>query len=298
MLFPAIYSFVPVFSRAKVMIVLHDATAEMLPNLALHDRVARVLWNTKVAIGKWTADSLIAVSEYARKQLTEYLNVPPERIAIVGEAPASVFRHIQGLQVNYERLAALGVMPERKVIVHLGGFSPHKNLLYLVHEFDGLIGDSAYADIDLLLVGDTHPDAFHVSYEELVEEVRKRALTNRVRFTGFVPDEVLVDLLNIAAVTVMPSLNEGFGLPAVEAAACGCPVIATLASPLPAILGAGALYIDPRQDGALREALARMLSSPELRGKTGEAGRAAATKLSWKTEASKLINAIEALANQ
>ena len=297
-LFPTIYSFVPVFSRAKVMIILHDATAEMLPNLALHDRMARVLWNSKVAIGKWQADSLITVSDYARAQLTEYLNIPSESIKIVGEAPAVLFRPISRSALNYERLAAVGVKPERRVIVHLGGFSPHKNLSYLVREFQALIEDSTYADVDLLLVGDTQPDAFNTCYEALTEEIRKSALADRIRLAGFVSDEVLVDLLNIAALAVMPSLNEGFGLPAVEAAACGCPVIATLASPLPAILGSGAIYIDPRDNGALREALGRVLSSPELSCEMGKAGQAAAAKLSWKTEAGKLLNAIEALAQQ
>jgi len=298
MLFPAIYSFIPLLSRAKVMIVFHDATAEMLPDLALHDRAARILWNTKVAIGKWQADRLIAVSDYARSQLTEHLNVPAERITLVGEAPASIFRAISGSHINHEGLAALGVNPERRVIVHLGGFSPHKNLFYLLREFRKLIENPAYADVDLMLVGNSDPDAFHTCYTELVDRVRKFELTDRVRFVGFVPDDLLVHLLNVAVVTVMPSLNEGFGLPAVEAAACGCPVIATLASPLPTILGAGAVYIDPRQHGALREALERILCSPELRCKMSEAGQAATAKLSWKTEAAKLLDAIEALANQ
>lgn len=298
MLFPAIYSFVPVLSRAKVMIILHDATAEMLPEMALHNRTARVLWNLKVAIGKWQADSLIAVSEYARQQVNEYLGVSPKQVSIVGEAPASVFRPIPQSQLNYGKLAALGIKPGRKAVVHLGGFSPHKNLFYLVQEFQSLVETPTYSDVDLFLVGDTGSDAFHSCYEELVAEVKKRGLGDRVHFTGFVADELLVELLNVAAITVIPSLNEGFGLPAVEAAACGCPVVATIASPLPTILGAGAIYINPRAQGALRDALGRLLSSPELRCATGRAGRQAAAKLSWKSEADRLLAAIQSLAHQ
>jgi glycosyltransferase involved in cell wall biosynthesis len=295
--FPAVYSFVPVLTRAKVILVLHDTTAEALPIDALHNRVARMLWNAKVKLGRWQADSLIAVSGYAQRQLSDYFNIPGERIQVVGEAPGPQFRVLDvGDQTG--ELLKYGVRPGRRVIVHVGGFSPHKNLAHLVREYAALIANQACGDVDLILVGDYREDTFHSCYEELTREVARLGLAERVIFAGYVPDEELVRLLNMAAILVMPSLNEGFGLPAVEAAACGCPVIATTASPLPSLLGDGALYVDPRALGELRVQMQEILSSAATRDRLREKGLAAAARLDWKLEARKLLRIINMVADR
>jgi len=97
---------------------------------------------------------------------------------------------------------------------------------------------------------------------------------------------------------VLPSLMEGFGLPAVEAAACGCPVIATTSSPLPTLLGGGGLYIDPNKPEELEGALNRLLKSESLRQQMREAGLAAARKLTWDAAAQQMINLIQRVAEQ
>jgi glycosyltransferase involved in cell wall biosynthesis len=89
-------------------------------------------------------------------------------------------------------------------------------------------------------------------------------------------------------VLVLPSLMEGFGLPAVEAAACGCPVIATTASPLPQLLGTGGLYVDPLQPNQLEQALAADLTQPELRLRMRDAGLHAVRRLTWQAAAQQL----------
>jgi glycosyltransferase involved in cell wall biosynthesis len=117
-------------------------------------------------------------------------------------------------------------------------------------------------------------------------------ISNRVIFTGYLPDEELVVLLNLATGLVLPSLMEGFGLPAIEAAACGCPVIATDASPLPALLGAGGLFVDPYQPEALEAALNQLLDSENLRQEMRSAGLEAARALTWEAAARQLMEVI------
>ena len=117
-------------------------------------------------------------------------------------------------------------------------------------------------------------------------------------FTGYLPDDELVVLLNLATVSVLPSLIEGFGLPAVEAAACGCPVIATTESPLPALLGEGGLYFNPQQSRELEAALIAVLESETLRRKMSKAGREAASKLTWKAAAQQMVDLIGKVAAQ
>jgi glycosyltransferase involved in cell wall biosynthesis len=107
--------------------------------------------------------------------------------------------------------------------------------------------------------------------------------------TGFLPDADLVALLNLATVLVLPSMSEGYGLPGVEAAACGCPVIATTESPLPGLLGEGGLYIDPRNPSELIDALNRVLTSPDRQDYMRRAGLRAAGRLTWTTAARDLL---------
>jgi alpha-1,3-rhamnosyl/mannosyltransferase len=112
-----------------------------------------------------------------------------------------------------------------------------------------------------------------------------------VVFTGYLADEDVVALLNRATVLVLPSLMEGFGLPAMEAAACGCPVIATKESPLPELLGEGGIYIEPNQ-AAIASALSQVLADDALRARMREHGMAAAQRLTWDDAARQLIAVI------
>jgi glycosyltransferase involved in cell wall biosynthesis len=173
----------------------------------------------------------------------------------------------------------------------VGGFGPHKNLEKLIAAFAAL--QSEFADVNLIMVGEYEREVFHSSFQQLKSIVQELGLANRVIFTGHLADDDLVTLLNLATVLVLPSLMEGFGLPAIEAAACGCPVIATKASPLPSLLGDGALYVDPLDHKELETALNRVLSSGELRGRLRELGLAAARQLTWEAAARQMINVIQ-----
>jgi len=147
--------------------------------------------------------------------------------------------------------------------------------------------------VQLVMVGEYEKEVFHSYFGTIKRQVENAGLTERVIFTGYLPDDELVTLLNLSTVLVLPSLLEGFGLPAIEAAACGCPVIATKASPLPSLLGDGALYIDPTDPRGLQFALERVLKSAELRQQLKEAGLAAVSQLTWNTAAQQMIEVME-----
>ncbi len=150
-----------------------------------------------------------------------------------------------------------------------------------------------FSDVDLVLVGEIQERVFYSEFSRIKDQVTALHLTERVIFTGFLPDAELVVLLNLAAVCVLPSLMEGFGLPAIEAAACGCPVVATTASPLPELLGEGGLYVDPLATAALVSALGRVLSSEALRGHMRQAALAAVRRLTWEKAASQMLAVLE-----
>src|SRR5262249_31319378 len=140
------------------------------------------------------------------------LGVPAWRIRVLYEAASRQFRHLNGAGPAREPF-----------LLYVGGISPNKNLSTLIRAFHGL--RTRRPNARLVLVGDYQSDGFKSCYAELKQMAISLGLDDRVQFTGYVPDEDLVAMYNRAGAFVMPSFDEGFGLPAVEAMACGAPVI-------------------------------------------------------------------------
>lgn len=295
LLFPTVYSYVPVLSRAKKVVMIHDIIAETYPDLTVPRTVARLFWNSKVALGRWQADAIVTVSEYSRKGILNHFKTAPERVFVVGEASDSIFQVLDDPQPSV-RLLTLGISPNVRSVVYVGGFGPHKNLDVLLTAFAALALQREFADVILIMVGEYEKEVFHSSFQTLKKQVQKLGLANRVIFTGYLTDGDLVILLNLATVLALPSMMEGFGLPAIEAAACGCPVIATKASPLPGLLGEGGLYIDPADVHDLERVLNRVLMSEELRQRMRRAGVAAASLLTWDAAANQLVQVLNQVA--
>src|SRR5262249_58867790 len=127
------------------------------------------------------------------------------------------------------------------------------NLIRLIEAF----GQSAPDDVKLLLTGDLD-DVFHTHVPQIREAIAARQLEDRVILTGFVPDDDLVFLYGRAYALVQPSLLEGFGLPAVEAMACGTPLVSSRAGSLPEVIGEAGVYFDPTDIGSIAAALPRL----------------------------------------
>ena len=291
LLFPTVYSYVPVVSRAKKIVMIHDVIAETYPQLTLPSFTARLFWKTKVALGRWQADAIVTVSDFSRQGILEHFKTSPERVFVVGEASDPVFRVLPDPQPT-EKLLELGINGGDRTVVYVGGFSPHKNLESLVSAFAKVVEHPSFADAKLVMVGEYQKEVFHSCDSSIKQLTAELGIASRVIFTGYLSDEELVVLLNLASVLVLPSLIEGFGLPAVEAAACGCPVIATTASPLPGLLGEGGIFISPANQEELDSALNRVLESKELRQKMRVAGLAAAAGLTWKAAAQQMMSLI------
>ena len=291
LLFPTVYTYVPVYSPAKKVVMIHDVIAETFPELTVPKLLSRYFWKAKVGLGRWQADAIVTVSEYSRRKIVDYFKTDPERVFVVGEASDPVFRVIKNPQPSVG-LRCVGIEGHGRSIVYVGGFGPHKNLETLVTGYSLLASRPEFSDVQLIFVGEYEKEVFHSSFKRTKNLIGELGLSDRVIFAGYLVDEDLVVLLNLATVLVLPSLMEGFGLPAVEAAACGCPVIATTASPLPSILGDAALYIDPTDVHGLERALHRVFASNELRQRMREAGVAAAGRLSWDVAADQLVRVL------
>lgn len=286
--FPSVYSYVPLFSRVPKLVAIHDVIPELFPELVFPTLRSKLFWRAKVRLACAQAARIVTVSEYSRQRLAEVLKLDPEEVRVVPEAGAPAFRRLD--TVDDAALAArLKIPAGLPLLVYVGGFSPHKNLPLLVDVFADLAADQRFGNARLVLVGDFEGDVFHSGYTPLKEQVARLGLQERVIFPGYMGDEHLVPLLNRATALVLPSFCEGFGLPAMEAAACGAPSVITTRSPLPELLGEGAIALEPDDRIGWRNALARILSDAALRERMSRAALAAAGALSWQESARKLL---------
>jgi glycosyltransferase involved in cell wall biosynthesis len=198
-----------------------------------------------------------------------------------------VFRHIDDRSSVQEAFTRLGLSPDAPVIAYLGGLSPHKNLVGLVTAFSRIVRDGRHDHVRLVLVGDFERDVFYSSYPSLHDLV-SRECPAHVIFAGRLEDEIVARLLNGVRALVLPSMDEGFGLPGVEAAACGAAVVATRESALPEILGDAALYVDPSSADEIHQALLRVLDDQALRLDLGRRAALRVAALSWHATAAAL----------
>jgi glycosyltransferase involved in cell wall biosynthesis len=232
------------------------------------------------------ATRLIVPSHYTRAEAIELLRVPPDRVVVIpiGRAPRFSPRAVDRDALEAE----LGV-GERYVLT-VGTLEPRKNLVTVLRAFRRVA--DAVPDVDLVITGGRgwRNDAFE-------SELGGAGAARRVRLTGFVSDERLVDLYAGAACFVFPSLAEGFGLPPLEAMACGAPVIVSDRTALPEVVGDAALLVDPRDPAALAAQIVRVLDDSQLATGLREAGLERAHGFTWAATAAATENVYrEALA--
>jgi len=286
--FPTDYSYVPFYMNVPRIVTIHDAISELFPELVFPTLRSKIFYRAKVRMGIRQARLLITVSEYSRRKLMEKLKIPPARFRVVSEAADPIFRPLD-CPTDGKSFSRWGIPPNAKCMIYVGGFSPHKNLFMLLDVVRELLTRDAFHDLRLVLVGDYSGDSFFSCYKQLAERVTSDRLEGRVLFTGRLGDEDLVTLLNRADALVLPSFCEGFGLPGAEAAACGTPVVATTESPLPELLGEGAIAVKPGDRAGWLGAFERVLTDKALRARMREAGLAAAKRMSWKNSALQLL---------
>lgn len=298
--FPSVYTFYPLRTNSPVVVSIHDTIPENFPNLVFASRKARLLWGLKVRWAIHQAKMILTGTQAARSALIEHFGIPNELVRIVPDAASAVFRPLNGSPDTREILVQHGIDPEKRFVLYVGGISPHKNLATLLEAF-ALLADAGATAMDcvkLVVVGDYRGDVFLSSYESLQRRIADLGLAQRVIFTGFVPDDVLVHLYNAADIMVLPSFDEGFGLPAVEAMACGTPVVASRAGALPEVVSDAGVFFDPHSPRELQECLEVLMRDDAKRLELGRRGLIRARDFSWERSATAALAALEALANR
>jgi glycosyltransferase involved in cell wall biosynthesis len=293
--FPAVYTYFPILNRAKKIVTIHDMIADRHPNKVFPSRKLMLFWKIKQYIAVKQAQLLLTVSEYSKKRIIEYYNIHNSHVQVISEGPSSVFTVIPWNQEMHTVLRRFQVYPDIRFLLYVGGISPHKNLRVLVDAYNELIRDLRYSDTKLFLVGDYQTDSFYSDYTSLKSHINQLGLDEKVIFTGYIKDNQLAYFYNAASLLVFPSLEEGFGLPVIEAMACGTPVAASNAGSLPEIVGDAGCLFDPYSKEEMLEIIKRVLSDTDLSKEMRHKGMERARQFSWEKAAKDLLSIFDKL---
>jgi alpha-1,3-rhamnosyl/mannosyltransferase len=288
---PSVYTYFPLRPSQRALVTVHDAIAERFPELTLPSARARLFWRLKVGLAVRQASLILTVSDYAAAQVAAAHRLPASRLRVAVEAPADCYYPAAPAEVTEARQAA-GVPEGAAYFTYVGGFAPHKRLDVILRAHAALVrqGDPTP---HLLLVGRLVGDAFLTSRSELLALIEELNTGRYVHWTGFLPDAAVRGLHTGAVASLLVSESEGFGLPAVEAAACGTPVIATTESPLPQLLAEGGLFVAPGDETALIEAMGQLLKTPHEARSLGRGARDAAARMTWRRTAEATLAALQ-----
>ncbi len=285
---PTVYSYFPLPPGTRAVVTIHDTIPERFPHLTVPTVPARLFWTLKVKLALWQCRMVLTVSEHAARSINAIMGVPMSRIRVTTEAPAPGYQPTPPA-AHTAAAARQGIPAGAPWFAYVGGFNPHKRVDAIIRAHASLV-----RTIDppphLVLIG-ARTDAFHDDAGRLEDLVREAATTAQVHWTGYLPDEEVVPLLGGARALLLPSEAEGFGLPAVEAAACGTPVIATRESPLPELLEGAGIFIPPGDETAL-EAGMRALLDPIAHDRLAARALERVATMSWESSARRALDAI------
>jgi glycosyltransferase involved in cell wall biosynthesis len=268
----------PLLCPARSVVTIHDLSYILYP--ANFNRANRLYLRAFSRLSARRADRLIAVSENTKRDTVRLLGVPAAKVEVVHHGIEPVFhRHTDRREVeDFRRRRGL---PERMVLF-LGTIEPRKNLDTLVRAFARL--KHGGLPHKLVIVG-----AKGWQWESVFAAVEAAGLGQDVAFPGYVPYDEQPLWYNAAELFVYPSLYEGFGFPPLEAMACGTPVVSSLTSSLPEVVGDAGLLVAPRDEEALAEAMRRVLGDAGLRAELAERGLERARSFSWREAAQRTL---------
>lgn len=291
---PSVYTYYPLRPTQRAVVTVHDAIAERFPELTLPSPRARLFWRLKMGLAIRQADLVLTVSDYAAAEVARVHRLPRSRIRVAVEAPAECYFPASPGEVA-DAVAAIGLPGGTPYFTYVGGFSPHKRLDVMLRAHAAVVATGGDAP-HLVLIGRLEGDAFLTSRAELLRLIDELGTSALVHWTGFVEDAGVRALHTGAVGSLLVSESEGFGLPAVEAAACGTPVIATTESPLPQLLHGGGVFIPPGDVDAVVRAMAQLLNAPTETRELGRCARLAAARLTWRGTAESTLAALEEVA--
>ncbi len=272
-----------VFSMGmKTVLTIHDFAYHEMPEVF---PPASLAYYRRLPADAARARFVVTVSEYTKRDAIRILGLPATKIRVVyNGVDHTRFRYDMPRERVSEIRSRYGLMG--RTVLAVGNMNPKKNILRLVSAFREVA--KSIADVQLLLIGK------NTQYGQIVREcIETSGLDSRIRFTGYVPDEDLPLLYRASDLFVFPSLFEGFGLPLLEAMACGTPIVSSNATCLPEVAGEAAVLIDPEDEQRMAEAICCVLTDNAVRMRLIEQGLKRSQTFSWGEAARQALRVYE-----
>lgn len=279
--------YIPRFSPIKRIVTIFDLSylyfPEMIPKADLWKMVN---WGK---FGIENAEHIITISNFSKKDIIKNYKVSSEKITVAYPGyDKNIFKPTKDLKKTELIKEKYGV--SGKYVIYLGTIQPRKNLLRLIEAFKPI------ENLKLVIVGKTKGLGREGwMFDEILAKPAKLGIEDKVIFTGFVPTEELPYLLSDAETFILPSLWEGFGIPPVEAMACGTPVVVSKISSLPEVVGSAGLLVDPHSVTQIEQAIRTITTDKKLREKRIKMGLEQAKKYSWDKMAKTILKVFESV---
>jgi len=278
----------PLFCPVPVVVSVHDVSFLEHPEYFRRERALQL--QVTVARTVRRAARILTVSEFSRASILKaYGDVDEDKVTVVPNAAAPEFRPISSESAAAAVRARFSV--DGPFVLGVGDLLPRKNQIGLIQAFARLLRAYPHFTHNLVFAGKETWFAHHVR-----EAARESGIADRIRFLGFVSDTELLHLYNACDVFVFPSFYEGFGMPALEAMACGRAVVCSSTSALPEVVDGAALLFDPYSVDEMVRAIADLLLHPELRARMERLGLQRAAHFSWQNAAQKTLEVYHAVA--
>jgi glycosyltransferase involved in cell wall biosynthesis len=271
-LFHAPHYVLPPLTHCRSVVTIHDCIHLMFPHY-FPNRIARAYARSALWAAARRSDRILTVSEASKNDILRCFKVPAEKVTVIYNALDDRL----STEPDAEQMARVRERYQlnEPFVLYVGNIKPHKNLVRLIDAFSRL-RKQGFEHLKLLIIGDEIS-----KHQSLRREVHRLKLHKYVRFFGFVPFETLAALYRLAGLFVFPSLYEGFGLPPLEAMACGTPVVTSNVSSLPEVVGDGALLIDPYDPDSIADGMRQVLTDEGLRQALRARGFAQVRRYSW-----------------
>jgi glycosyltransferase involved in cell wall biosynthesis len=244
----------PFLERAKLIVTFHDMTFFTHPQH--HFEANRIFCTEQVHLGRRYAARIITVSEHSKKDIIRYLHLPAEKVKVIYEAVDKRFKEIKDNSYLFSRLKKYNLT--FPYILYHGSVEPRKNLKRVIQAFHQF--SSKHSSYHLVISG-----AKGWLNEEIYQLIDRLKMREKIKVLGYVPEEDVPFLYNGAFLFLFPSLYEGFGLPVLEAMACGVPVVTSNVSSLPEVAGEAAILVNPEKVEEIVEAMKGIVENKNLR---------------------------------
>jgi glycosyltransferase involved in cell wall biosynthesis len=266
----------PPFFRRPIVVTIHDLSFEHFPQFFTAKE--RFFFKRTIPHTARRAFKVLTVSEYSRQDIIHTYRIHPEKVVVTPNGVGPEFAPVR----ERSRLEALkkkyGI--EREYLLSVGNLQPRKNLARLIRAYTHLRASGEEFRYQLVIVGKRA-----WLYKHIFHEAHRSRYAGDVILTDYVPESDLPGLYSGATAFVYPSIFEGFGLPVVEAMACGTPVVTSNSSALPEVVGEAGLMVDPYDEEALAKAILRVVEDAQLRARLSEKSLLQAAKFSWRRTA-------------